>query len=453
MNKTLQRLSGIALVAVISASAGYVAGISRNKSETPETAQTESADMSRRAPRFTLNKRELGLDPEDKKAGLDFNNNSLDAILVRFSRMTPDQLEEEMMRLKDLDLFSRDGMDVKKLISSVYLSYKWGQTSPKQALEQVKKMGPLAMLVSPMVIQGWAETSPEAAAAYFTEHRQELTQAKQALKTIAAEMSRTSPEGAMKWMAGLSDEERKEALPSILSGIAKSHPEQLKNHIGKLTPEDLKDSRLCSELAAGWAATDWDAASRWVDTLEGSQKDQARNSALARLSTLDPEKTTSEFKKLDEKTQESSASAIVSSMAQKDPVQALKWLTENTSEETAAKNANNAIGYMNNKSPELREYAMEMKEGPVKDSVLESLVERTSYDTWNSFVNFEDTLSLTDGIKDQKKKENSISTALRSWSRQDPQKAKNWIEAANLPDSLKKEHLERCETELKSRNK
>ncbi len=444
MNKKKYLLPGALLLAALSASAGYM--IRDAQDDEAKTARGPANEPPRRAPRLTLHKRALAIDPEDQKSGLEFRKYSLDVQLIRLSRMTPEQLKQEMGRLKKKISLNCD-FPVQYLTYS-YLSYKWGQLAPLEALEEIKSMERFnAQLCLPIIMKGWAEQHPEEAATYFARHRDELPRAIYILNIIAEEMTRHSPDNALQWIAGLSPAERTEALPSVLHTLKKDNPEEYKKQIEhfarQLSREELKHSELCDYLSARWAETDWEAASQWINTLPEEQKGRARNAALGELCTSDPDKAAAEFKKLEWQAQAEAAKIIARKLTSANPVDALKWLSENTPEKTILENMGTVITMESSRTPGLKESISQMKEGLVKDEALDKLVESLSWN-YDYFIDFEDAVSLAQDIKNPEKRENRLYSTLGLWISKNPEKAGAWIKSSSLPEEAKKEALDRC---------
>lgn len=446
MSKKFQLVAGVLLLSLAFAS-GYLTRSAREKDEPTDAEKTSAADISRRAPRFTFKKRQLALDPEDKKAGLDFAAYSLDARLVRYSRMTPEQLQQELLKLNKDSRIQNGDMD--SPVALVYLSRKCGQVAPRQTLELLKSMNPPpdADIIHD-IIRGWAEYNPEMAAAYFAEHRNDFEESKIDLQSIARGMGRAAPEKAMQWLSSLNGEERAAVLPGLLLGIADTHPEQLSRYAGQLQAGDWEDSNLYEKLAPRWAALDWETASLWMDSLPEKQRNRARTFALGKLGTLNPEKAMEEFHKLDKQTRESVAFTLARSLADKNPSLALEWLVDSTSEEVAGENIGRIIRNDAYRDPELRAAISRLPEGHAKDTAIMSMVSAAAASAYDTFVNFEELLTLTNSIQDQDRREFNISETLSYWSKCEPAKAKKWIEASTLPEDLKTIHLNQCEASL-----
>lgn len=430
---------------------GYVIGSQQTPPAPAE--KTLSETVISRAPRFGETRKDTLVPKQDSPAAAN-NKNSLDALLQKYARMNPEMIAAELKELSNMDM-GGDNIDLKKIIASVYLSYKWGQISPKQALLQSKSMGPMNMLMTPMIMQGWAESNPEGAAAYYAENRTKIPMAPMALKTIAVEMAKSSPESAMKWAAALEENERRQALPSVISGIAENHPELLKDYVGKLSPEDLKKTSICSDIAEKWARSNWDETKKWISTLPESQQKAVRQKALGSLSLSNLDDATREFKQLNAGDQSEAAHSIAANLSKKNGAQALDWLVKNASENDALRSIPSTIGIaaITGGGDEVKEYISGMSGGLIKDTALQDYLDKSAMQSHFNYVDFEENLSLVSGISDAAKRKSTTENTLNQWVSSEPEKAKAWIDKSSLAPEDKQKYQKRYEDALKRKSK
>ncbi len=442
MNKNKLALSAL-LLSLISASAGYVAG-RKEQASSPDKkqgpGQTAPSAIVPRPPLPPL---------ADKTPWPDIRNRELGDLFALYERMTPEQLDREIYRWENIisrknTMDFNGGLTKKEQLALAFLSYKWGKTAPRQAMERLKNMGELSRIMAPRIIQGWAEVNPGEASTFLMEHRADMNNYSYSglLRNTAWAMAHTSPEIALKWGMELRDEERHDALPTIIGQLAAAHPDQIQKYADRLAPEDLQNYALSCELSRQWAAHDWEAATRWMEnTLSGDVKETAFRSALQSLCAADPEKALAEFNKLEKKTEGRFAS-LANTLAETDPVAALQWLAENAPEQIAVKRTCGIVD-SGHATPRLTEYALNMEASPVRDAMLKDLAERELYRGGGTIVNFAQRLSLADHIGDPAKKEASVNKILDDWLMQEPQKAKTWIETSGLPEKIKRERLQK----------
>ena len=428
---------------------GYFIGTQQTPQTSPKNISGESTTV--RAPRFSETRKNMQTSKPEFPT-VSGSKSSLDAMLQKYSRMDPELMEAELRELCSMEK-GADSVDLKKIIAAVYLSYKWGQVSPKQALEQAKSMGPMSMLATPLIMQGWAETNPEGAAAYYAENKAKIPMSSMALTTIASEMSKTSPDAAMKWAATLDEKERLQALPAIMNGIAENHPELLAANIGKLSPEDLKKTSLCSDIAERWARSNWDETKNWIGTLPESQQNEVKRKALGSLSSVNLEEATREFKGLSAADQAEAAHSIAAHLALKNGVGALDWLVKNASENDALRSIPSAVGVaaLTGGGEEMRNYLSDMPGGIMKDTALQDYLDKSAMQSHVSYVDFEENLSLASGIGNADKRKSTTDNMLNQWMNSEPEKAKAWVDKSSLSQEDKQKYQKRYETAIKEK--
>lgn len=435
--KTL--FSGLFCGLIVGSGLGYFGG---NVSSSPSEDQTLSGlilDQQKRAPRFGETRKNISTGKESSAPrSLDVSKMGLDAMMVKYSRMTPEQIQKELDKLlKDQEL----GYDMKSMMAIYTLAYKWGQISPKQALAYLEGKGYSRGMQQMIVMQGWAESNPESASAYFMENKKEFAYGKEALRNLAESLAKISPENAIKWMDGMDSVDRRIAIPSILSGILKNNPDQLASFVEKLTPDDLKSAGVAGRIAERWASQDWDAAKKWIDKLPEEQRKSALNLALGELSKTDIEKATQEFKLLPPEQQDQASYPILSHLSNSSPQKAIEWLMQNGNKDKIVNMMNAAVGYTQSSSPELRSYVEKMDSGPIKDAAIESIVRTTGYQNYTSYVDFDNTMKLASHIGNEQKRANSSEQLLNHWFRDQPEKAKEWLSSTSHFSAEKKQQI------------
>lgn len=441
-------IGALLITLVIGGSLGYIIGA--GKATTLSSGESASGGVAARAPRFADNARFGRTAPGGKEGEVYSSRSSMDSLLLKYSQMTPEQLQAEIKALSKMDLVGRQP-DIKKMMSFVYLSYKWGQVAPKQALLEANSLGMLRALAEPMILQGWAENDPESAAAYLIENKKRMQHGSHMLSMVAVEMGKSSPEKAMSWVSTLDEKDKNRALSSVISGIADEHPDQLKANIGKLTEEDLKNNDLVSQIARKWAVSNWEEASEWLKILPEDTQKTAKTNALVGLASSDLKKATEEFRTLSEEEQGGVASSIAGNLSFKGGTEALEWLVDNASEKVAAEAASSAINYNSSyeQREQMRDYILSLPAGEVKDSSLESMIQRNAYAYDGDSADYKNNVELAMTIGDEKKRDDTTSTVLRRWVDQDPAAAKAWVENSSLNQDLKDRYTKRADEKLK----
>ena len=435
---------GLACGLLLGAGAGYMGAVHLAAGTSDSELAGLIPDSQKRAPRFGASRSEI---PETNRKTAPTQEESLrfDTMFSKYSRFTPDQIREELDRLYGENRMDRS---FESLFADFYLNYRWGHLAPKQALEYSQKRGPASFYSYSRIIQGWADTHPEAAAAYFLENRNNLPMGKEMLCIITRSMGRLSPDSALKWLSGMEDMDRKLALPALMSGIAEKHPENIKDYVGKLDQSALKDRRLTDHIAREWSCCDWAAAREWMETLPESGKNSALLTAMEGLAKTNPDQALQEYYKLPASLQADALYPLICSMTEKSPVKTLEWIAQNVPDDQREKITRAALNYTRYDSEEVREYITKMHDGPAKDTALETLVQNTAGYADANYINYEKTLSLSLLIRNEQKRQASTGKVLTTWINDEAEKARKWISSSSLPEEEKRNYLKECDARI-----
>lgn len=435
-----------ALGLAVSAGLGYMGGRSPD-ARGDHTSFQDKESVSTRIPRFGDSNPSEKLN--DKGTASALRKEGLDSLLRQYSRPTPQLLESELGRLSNTTFAT--GVDNDKFFKLFYLSYKWGQQAPRQALAFMDSLRdkPMGEFMRTMVLQGWVESNPEAVTAYINESKTGLERNPDILSMIAAEYGKASPADAFQWFSTLNDAQRKSVLPSLLSSIAETHPDRIKSFLHMIPTDELRNYDLYPQIAEKWAPADWNAAREWISQLPKNSKTTAMRSALGAIARIDPEKATDEYKKLDDSVKSLAADTILSGIANQSPLKALDWLFQNVPENERSWLAQRALGHGPlTPSDELTTRITSLPNGEIKDALLVQLLQKTSHLAKNDPADFPKNLDLAARIGDEEKRSNSINTIINYWTYSDPGATRQWVENSSLPPDQKKKYTNLCDKKM-----
>lgn len=424
----------------VSAGLGYISGRSHEES-LQKSNSPEKKSVALRVPRFGDSPSSTETASRGERIARE--KETLESLLLRYRNPTHQMLEQELNQLKNTNLSSE--MNIDKFFKLFYLSYKWGQKSPKQALFFTEAMRdkPMGELVKTMVMQGWSESNPEAVTAYLRENKTGMDRNPDILSVIASEYGKSSPSNAAKWFSSLDDTQKQSVLPSLLSSIAEAHPDKIKTFLYLIPSDEQKSYNLYSQLAEKWATVDWNAAHEWINTLPSREKNRTLRSALGALAKTDPEKATAEYMKLDDARKGYFADAILPGIANQSPMKALDWLFQNVPESQIPESINNALGYGPlDSTDELTERIASLPEGITRDTLIQQLLQKTTYSPENDSADFTQKLTLAFRIGDEEKRSHCIDNIISAWSYNDPTATMQWVEASSLTLEQKKKYAD-----------
>lgn len=424
----------------VSACLGYISGRSHEeilqKSNSPE-----KKSVALRVPRFGDSPSSTETASRGERIAKE--KETLESLLLRYRNPTHQMLEQELNQLKNTNLSSE--MNIHNFFKLFYLSYKWGQKSPKQALFFTEAMRdkPMGELVKTMIMQGWSESNPEAVTTYLRENKTGMDRNPDILSLIASEYGKSSPSSAAKWFSSLDDFQKQSVLPTLLSSIVEAHPDKIKSFIYLIPPDEQKNHNLYSSIAAKWVTVDWNAAQEWINTLPPLEKNRTLRSALGALAKTDPEKATAEYMKQDESQKGYLAEAILPSIANQSPMKALDWLFQNVPESQIPELKSNFLGYGPlTLSDELSERIANLPEGTTRDTLLQELLQKTRYSSEHDSADFTQKLTLTSRIGDERKRSRCIDDIIFDWTSKQPTAAMQWVEASSLTPEQKKKYAD-----------
>ncbi len=419
---------------VFGGASGYFVADSGDSGSGKTTTLTESIVNSQRPPRFgvssstpspvhaeTAKPRAANVEEVLKE------RNSLKrvaALMEYYNSLTPEQLMLEARKLSSLSWEDR-------MVASKLLFSKWAETSPRQALDFVNKMGFRGGMDRMTVFQSWSAQNPEAAAAYLSENRNSMDRGSYGF--VAGEWARLNPEAALAWANTLDGRSKQDALASLFATYAESDPIQAAQKALALGDEALKDSRVLEGIARTWAKQDWDAANAWINGLPVEQQSSARRSALEQLAATDPSRATEEVLKLSSgEERDNSIAGVVRAMAMENPAEAANLLLKSSSDNVSRRSMNDVVSsWVYTDTEAAKNWVNSLPAGSSRDSAL------TTYAMQTPSRNYQETIEMASGISNERNREWAVSSAVRNWMNDDPAAAKSWLDSSNLSDRTK----------------
>lgn len=411
---------------------GYWSGQQRETTRSPrlELVQTDVPASGQKE-----KDREFNISQEDWK------NGSLDDFFLKCMRMSP-QEREQILKLM---LF--EGKSLRKdwwedsMICEYFLS-KAGEESPQHTLKLLSQQNnKQSNDAKRTVLKSWSDKNPEAAYAYFLEHKNELPEAKSLHSLLINSLAKHSPEMAWtKWEAMGKSEKAKE-LPLLLWTISDYFPEKIEQYMSKLTLEDLKSGDIDCGVIEQWATQDWEKAKKWIDNLpDCPAKTNALTSTLNSLAGQDIEKAKEYYDSFNDSYKKELAPTLVYNLAMISSSEALDWLQKNELIEDKERYVWNIYSHLDAGDAELSQQIDSLPQGKLRDTFIYAIM-RLSQSTWeSSYVNPEQNIKWASSIENEEMRDYSIGFALETWLRMNPEEPQKWIESSTLPDHKKEEY-------------
>lgn len=380
--------------------------------------------------------------------------NNLDALIPLYAGMTGTELSAELTRVLALSKSENIlGENTSFIVN--YLIAKLGKDFPEEVrpwLENHPENTRACM-------KAWARGDFDSAMEYLLEKKNKWEYTSSLFTFIIEELAESHPDKAMEWGMTQTGRVRQLALSHMITALAEKHFDKFSDFVSKLTPEDLKQKNMISDISKNWARHDWEKAMRWGETLPENEKNTAIVQVLGGLSSTNLEKATEEFKKQPRSIKSDIAREIVkilegSNGDSSDTIRgkkALEWLTDNSSDlDNAGKLTRNIVNSSTLLTPEFTAAVQKLPEGTVKDHALRGLSNMTAYRVEDGKFTYEDAFVLTNQIKDPQTQKESTIENVRVWINNDPEGARIWIEEkSGFTNEEKETHLRDCEESLK----
>lgn len=442
MNKVIIGTLGGLVVGVAS---GFFAADSA-KPEAPQSL-SDSITSQQRAPRFGQTKVSTASSVEQKsvakKKAQDLpailkegdQMKRISGLLDYYNALTPEQMKDEA---KQLSLLSWED----RMLASKMLFTKWAELAPKQAMEYANGRGNRGGFDRMMIMDAWSSKNPEMAAAYYMENKEELDGGRsRTAGSIAKGWARLNPEAALGWAQGLEGRGRGEAISSVFDALLEKDPALAVQKMGTLSAEDLKESRVVTNLADKWAKKDWAATEAWMNTLPVDQQDVARGQALRSLAEVDVAAAAQKVAQLPAgELKDGVVSSVARAMAVENPSGAADWVLKNASESSLADSVNGIMSNWVRRDTEgAKGWVNALPDGKAKINAI------MDYARMTPSKDYGETLSMVSGAKvdaesrdDRRQQYMAMSDTYRKWSNEDANAAKNWADNSGLSDRQKR---------------
>jgi hypothetical protein len=356
------------------------------------------------------------------------SSNRIQALIDFYSRLDPQQLEEEARKLDDLPVNER-------IISSFVLFGRWAEVDPTAAMSFSNTMGFSGMFVRPTILQSWASVDPANAANYYATNPREFAMmgmmgrgpmgGQGAASIIAAEWARQDPAAAIQWAQSLTTE-KSQAISAVVGEIAKTDPAKAVSMLSTLGGADLRDAY--STIAAPFGASDFGQAQAWIRTLPADQQADALASAIRGLSGKDPREAARQLGEMpDGEAKHSVIDKVVGDLARDHPVEAARLLEGQTDENVlrdgmrelmpswVARDPAAALAYADSRAP-----------GRVRDGALQSYI-------WsNRAAAPADLVRVAESIGNEGDRNRSIAITAARWMSEDQAAATSYIRQSTM---------------------
>ena len=366
---------------------GYVVGNSSSESEQNDSNKVVSSgggDRSR-----SLGGSSSGGDSGESRKGGSYaeimqepgQTARLQALLDRYSNLSADEFADEASTLDDLPFAER-------ILAAYLLFGAWAEVDPYQAMDHVNsKMGRAGMFVRPTVLQSWAASDPNGAAAYYENNKSQFAMmgmmggrgGGSGTATIAGEWAKQDPEAALQWANTLEGKDKSDATVKALAQMAVKDPAKAAELTAGLEGKALSDAY--SSIAGEWAKKSWSDTKTWLSSLPAEAREEATGSAVESLASSNPKLAATEALAMAEgEAREEAIEKVAEEMAsQGNPKDAVSWVMENGSEDAQRETIEDVMGnWVAQDQTGARGWIDDQPEGRVRDAGVASYVMNSS---------------------------------------------------------------------------
>lgn len=431
---------------------GYFVGITssdkdQNSEKTSSSAQRSPGLGEKKSNEFPSSSNKPNAHPGWKQS-------PLDTLMSQYSRMTPDQIFDELKKLshsgsvEDLLLY-----DEKFKLILFCLGNRLGKLSPKDALLQTQQLSAIKLPLTREIMKGWAENNPEAAGSYYLENINYFPNPDWIQNELAQALGKGDPEYAWTWMNSLEKtEEKNSVLPHVMTGIIENHPEQAGKYMVQV--EDLlkKQNEVLSKLVKKWTSADWSSAKNWITRQEEEVQNRLMGVALGVLANTNLDTATLEFEQLSPKNKKDMAGTLIQGIPFDSPAQTIKWMEEHLPEELALERSFAAIHPSYLQDPDLVRQVVAMKRGAFKDEIIQVILHSATLPIPRvNAVNYANNLELASGLSNQEESQRQQRSVISEWINKSPEKALDWIKKSSLSPVEKQKYTQACEKQIKDK--
>jgi len=364
------------------------------------------------------------------------------SLIDYYGKLNAEQFAAEADKLESLPSTDR-------IIAAYLLFAKWAEIAPNDAMAHTDKMGFTGMFVKPTVLQSWASTDPENAAAYYAKNPREFAMmgamemgggrggrgGGSASSIIAAEWAKQDPEGAMAWAKTLKGGDSRAAMGGVIEQLAKQDPSAAAAMVASMDQGPRGDAN--ATIAREWASKDWGKTEAWINGLPADQRDAAFSSALRGLAASDPTLASSKYASLpDGRSRDEAANVIAQGLGKTNPQAGITWVMANGSADAQQEAIRPLMmSYSRTNDAGAQALLTSMPPGEVRDRAA------STYVFSNMSSNPKAVMSVAESITDERTRERTLQMSAARWVAEDRTAAEQYIQSSQAFDAETKQRL------------
>lgn len=203
----------------------------------------------------------------------------------------------------------------------------WARDNPAEAAAAVSQLppGPALARATEQIASQWARAGASDEVLAWAQQLPQGEARTNALESLFSQLSTKDPQQALAALAGLSPEDRGNALRSLAAGWSKTNPQAVLQWAGTLTDKGER-ARIVNDALSQWANTAPDQAAAHAQRLPAEQRDDAMRAVVQRWAAKDAEAAADWLvRQPDGPAKDSSVAVLARKLAPEDPETALRW--------------------------------------------------------------------------------------------------------------------------------
>ena len=346
------------------------------------------------------------------------------------SSVTRKEVEALRIELQDVD-----ALDERMRRLSAIMT-RWALADGRAAFEYAREMVGWPAFLRIEAITSVAKVLAVSDPQYLTEEAGRLPEgpSRQALVlALANRWADTNSQDAFAWAAKLPDGRIKgNALALLRTRLAREDPPKAAQMLDQIQ-DGMGRQNFIAAIAAQWGSTDPEAAWLWVQNLPEAEKQNVIPVLAASWAQKQPAVAGNFAAQLPSgEIQNRAVISVVANWAMQDPQATATWVAEFPNDGLRELGIRESINEWSRTDGEAAlNWAKQISNVDTRDIALKCYAESIAY--WSP----EKSAAMIDLIQDPVRREQSMETAMRSWSEVDPQAAERWLSQQSIREGLR----------------
>ncbi|MEM6886167.1 MAG: hypothetical protein AAF571_14155 [Verrucomicrobiota bacterium] len=311
------------------------------------------------------------------------------------------------------------------------------EEDPASALQEAKQLKHSKDPIIAMILAKWVEVSPADAAAYYKHNEQSLftrnyedanEQVSGSGIIVQAMLEFESFESTVTWARTLGNiADRNLAFSKIIEQVTAESPQKALEQLQHLS--DGERDLAIGSMAYAWPAEDMDRAIDWINTLNSHDQSLALPKLIEGIAQRDPFEAATYLEYI-EGNRDAVTALIIEPLVEQDPGLAAEWLVRATTLEEHRFLLQPVLQRWIDTNPDTaKNWAVQLQDGQTRDEAIAAYTKITSsgLEKQTDLINL-----IHQEIRSSTIRERALVNVLVSWSRHEPELAKEYAHQTGL---------------------